>query len=185
MILNPKCTWHPPGGPNFYLTLSFMIGDFEEMYVDFDRYCTELTLSCISETNPNIVSARGLRTDWATIAEVWSPVLCWRGVYRGMGLGSDHVCISTTQRLAHTFFFTITISWLSNYISLLFWFLCVWQPSCCRALCFTLSSLLSFLSDPGVSGVRSMGPVVWNWDTFCRLNWCDFGWWRYKLNTCW
>ena len=45
-----------------------------------------------------------------------------------------------------------------------------------------------FLSDPGVSGVRSMGPVVSNWLTprpLCRLNWCDSGWWRYKLYTNW
>ena len=24
-----------------------------------------------------------------------------------------------------------------------------------------------------------------NWDTFCRLNWCDSGWWRYQLDTNW
>ena len=42
-----------------------------------------------------------------------------------------------------------------------------------------------FLSDPGVPGVRSMGPVLSHWVTLCRLNWCDSGWWRYKLNTNW
>ena len=42
-----------------------------------------------------------------------------------------------------------------------------------------------FLSDPGVSGVWYMGPVLSNTDNFCRLNWCDSGWWRYKLNTNW
>ena len=50
-------------------------------------------------------------------------------------------------------------------------------------------NVLVFLSDPGVPGVRSMGPVLWNWltdwESFCRLNWCDSGWWRYQLNTNW
>ena len=40
--------------------------------------------------------------------------------------------------------------------------------------------LKCFLSDPGVPGVRSLGPDVTN-----RLNWCDSGWWRYQLNTKW
>ena len=37
-----------------------------------------------------------------------------------------------------------------------------------------------FLSDPGIPGVRSMGPGVSNSltdKTFCRLNWCESGWW--------
>ena len=33
------------------------------------------------------------------------------------------------------------------------------------------------LSDPGVPGVRSMGPDVTTYNTICRLNWCDSGWW--------
>ena len=47
---------------------------------------------------------------------------------------------------------------------------------------------LHFLSDPGVPGVRSMGPVLSHSQTelpLCRLNWCDSGWWRYQLNTGW
>ena len=41
-----------------------------------------------------------------------------------------------------------------------------------------------FLSDPGVPGVRSLGPDVrHSYKTFLRLNWCDSGWWRYQLNT--
>ena len=51
-------------------------------------------------------------------------------------------------------------------------------------LCMSL--MVNFLSDPGVPGVRSMGPVVSNWvseyETFCKLNWCDSGWWRYQRN---
>ena len=37
----------------------------------------------------------------------------------------------------------------------------------------------------------SLGSDIWvwvsqtNWATFCRLNWCDSGWWRYQLNTNW
>ena len=46
-----------------------------------------------------------------------------------------------------------------------------------------------FLSDPGVPGVRSMGPVVSHSltesKTFVKLNWVDSGWWRYQLNTNW
>ena len=41
----------------------------------------------------------------------------------------------------------------------------------------------SFLSDPGVPGVRSMGPSLSNWGRFCRYNWCDSAFWRYQLNT--
>ena len=32
-----------------------------------------------------------------------------------------------------------------------------------------------------VSLVRSLCPDVRKWDTFCRLNWCDSGWWGYQL----
>ena len=43
-----------------------------------------------------------------------------------------------------------------------------------------------FLSDPGVPGVRSMGPDLSKWlsdsDMLLKLNWCDSGWWRYQLN---
>ena len=35
----------------------------------------------------------------------------------------------------------------------------------------------AFLSDPGVPGVRSMGPDLCPSHTICRLNWCDSGWW--------
>ena len=48
--------------------------------------------------------------------------------------------------------------------------------------------MLMFLSDPGVPGVRSMGPVLSHWLSLrplCRLNWCDSGRWRYQLNTNW
>ena len=37
----------------------------------------------------------------------------------------------------------------------------------------------------------SLGSDLWvrlsltKWETFCRLNWCESGWWRYKLNTNW
>ena len=37
----------------------------------------------------------------------------------------------------------------------------------------------------------SLGSDLWvrfsltHWDTFCKLNWCDSGWWRYQLNTGW
>ena len=51
-----------------------------------------------------------------------------------------------------------------------------------------MARVYRFLSDPGVSGVRSMGPVVSNSltkYTLCKLNWCDSSWWRYKLNTNW
>ena len=37
-----------------------------------------------------------------------------------------------------------------------------------------------------VSLVRSMGLVVSHWlSHLCKLNWCDSGWWRNKLNTNW
>ena len=42
---------------------------------------------------------------------------------------------------------------------------------------------VSFLSDPGIPGVRSMCLSVSNWVSkwrLCRLNWCDSGWWRYQ-----
>ena len=43
-----------------------------------------------------------------------------------------------------------------------------------------------FLSDPGVPGVRSMGPVsLTHSKTFLKLNWCDSGLWRYQVNTNW
>ena len=39
----------------------------------------------------------------------------------------------------------------------------------------------TFLSDPGVPGVRSMGlglcPSLTHYKTFCWFNWCDSGWW--------
>ena len=47
---------------------------------------------------------------------------------------------------------------------------------------------LSFLSDPGKPGVRSLGPDVRPSVcpyTLLRLNWCDSGWWRYQVNTNW
>ena len=53
---------------------------------------------------------------------------------------------------------------------------------------WTFGGIKTFLSDPGVPGVRSMGPVVSHWVSelpLCRLNWCDSGWWRYELNTNW
>ena len=37
----------------------------------------------------------------------------------------------------------------------------------------------------------NMGSDLWvrmslrEWDTLCRLNWCDSGWWGYQLNTNW
>ena len=44
-----------------------------------------------------------------------------------------------------------------------------------------------FLPDPGVSGVRSMGPGVsmslTHSERFLKLGWCDSGWWWYQLNT--
>ena len=44
-----------------------------------------------------------------------------------------------------------------------------------------------FLPDPGVSGVRSMGPGVsmslHPSGSFLKLCWCDSGWWWYQLNT--
>ena len=45
------------------------------------------------------------------------------------------------------------------------------------------TTLEIFLPDPGVSGVRSMGPGVSNYDTFVKLCWCYSGWWWYQLNT--
>ena len=45
--------------------------------------------------------------------------------------------------------------------------------------------LQDLLSDPGIHGVRSMGPCVSNWETLGWLNWCDSGWWRYQRNTNW
>ena len=36
-----------------------------------------------------------------------------------------------------------------------------------------------------VSLVRSMDPSVCHWERLLKLNWCDSGWWRYQLNTCW
>ena len=44
---------------------------------------------------------------------------------------------------------------------------------------------VDFLSDPGVSGVWSMGLLLSNSLSipFCRLNWCDSSWWRYQFNT--
>ena len=46
--------------------------------------------------------------------------------------------------------------------------------------------LWQFLSDPGKpAGVRSLGPYVRLSVTFCRLYWCDSGWWRYQLDTDW
>ena len=48
---------------------------------------------------------------------------------------------------------------------------------------------INFLPDPGVSGVRSMGPGVSIYVTtsrsFVKLYWCDYGWWWYQLNTNW
>ena len=41
------------------------------------------------------------------------------------------------------------------------------------------------ISDPGIPGVRFLGLGVTNSKTFCRINWCDSGWRRYQLNTCW
>ena len=43
----------------------------------------------------------------------------------------------------------------------------------------------SFLPDPGVSGVRSMGPGVPPSKNFVKLCWCDSGSWWYQLNTDW
>ena len=44
-----------------------------------------------------------------------------------------------------------------------------------------------FLSDPGVPGpiygFTSLSQT--EWDTLCKLNWCDSSWWRYNLNTNW
>ena len=43
------------------------------------------------------------------------------------------------------------------------------------------------LPDPGVSGVRSMGPglsiYLCTYGSFVKLCWCDSGWWWYQLNT--
>ena len=43
------------------------------------------------------------------------------------------------------------------------------------------------LPDPGVSGVRSMGPGVClslpTYGSFVKLCWCDSDWWWYQLNT--
>ena len=61
-----------------------------------------------------------------------------------------------------------------------------WSGTVKEIHCFAI--FIPFLSDPGVPGVRSMGPVVFHWLTelpLCRLNWCDSGWWRYELNTNW
>ena len=55
----------------------------------------------------------------------------------------------------------------------------------CQLQCSCKGTSARFLSDPGVPGARSMDPVVSNllthWEGFCRLNWCDSGWWRYQL----
>ena len=44
-----------------------------------------------------------------------------------------------------------------------------------------------FLTDPGVPGVRSMGPSmsVTHSNTFLKLNRVNSGWWRYQLNSNW
>ena len=39
-----------------------------------------------------------------------------------------------------------------------------------------------FLSDPGRPGPIYVSGLC-HWVTFCELNWCDSGWWRYQLNT--
>ena len=40
----------------------------------------------------------------------------------------------------------------------------------------------NFLADPGVPGVRSMGPYLCLSETFLKLKWCDPSWSSYKLN---
>ena len=54
-------------------------------------------------------------------------------------------------------------------------------------LCLFLLIIHLFKASIYVPGVRSMGPVLSNWLSipFCKLNWCDSSWWRYKLNTNW
>ena len=43
-----------------------------------------------------------------------------------------------------------------------------------------LAAFRQFLFEPGMPGVQA---YVSKSKTFCRLNWCDSGWWRYQLNT--
>ena len=51
---------------------------------------------------------------------------------------------------------------------------------------FIIINAKRFLPDPGVSGVRSMGPgVCLSRRDFVKLCWCDSGWWWYQLNTSW
>ena len=45
----------------------------------------------------------------------------------------------------------------------------------CLFMMEMLAPIRQFLSDPGKP----------DWETLCRLNWCDSGWWRYQLNTNW
>ena len=71
---------------------------------------------------------------------------------------------------------------------------CTHESTVCICQLLLLQEVYIFicLSDLGVPGVRSMGPVVSHslaaleW-LFCKLIWfwCDSGWWRYQLNTNW
>ena len=59
---------------------------------------------------------------------------------------------------------------------------CYWKKNNIELLAIyhkqTIPRALAFLPDPGVPGVRSIGPDLCHYESFLKLCWCDSGWCR-------